>query len=202
MGKSSDQLREEIDAQREDAGAKINQLQHQVQDQVDGTRQQVMDTAEQVKGEAKAMVTDTVDSMKESVENMDIERHVQERPLMSVGAAVLGGFLLGSMLGGDNNSGHQSPAHNYSGGSSASGSNTYSSSNGMGNSLRTAIQKSGLEDTLSNAGAAMVGSVTDQLKEMLDRSFPGFSDKLGNAQQQSGSFTEKARAAQEDAQKA
>ena len=71
---------------------------------------------------------------------------------------------------------------------------------GLGSSLRNAAQKSGLEDTISNAGAALMGSVTEQLKDMVDRSFPGFSDKMSNVQQQSGSFTDKAQAATEEAQ--
>lgn len=197
MGKSSDELRDEIDAQRSEAGAKIDNLQHQVQDQVEDTRQQVTDTAAQVREEAQGMVTDTVDSVKQTVEDFDLERSVQERPLVAVGAAMLGGFLLGAMLGGDDNSRRYSDSN----ANAATTSGTGHSSGGMGHSIRNAAQKSGLEDTISNAGAALMGSVTEQLKGMLDSNFPGFSDKLDNAQQQSGSFKEKASAAQQDAQK-
>ncbi len=89
MGKSSDQLRQEIDQQRADAGAKIDHLQQQVEGQIEGTREQVVEGVEHVRDEAQAMVTDTVDSVKHSIENLDIERHVQERPLASVGAALV-----------------------------------------------------------------------------------------------------------------
>lgn len=201
MGKSSDQLREEIDAQRAEAGEKIDQLQHQVQDQIEDTRQQVTETATHVREEAQAMVTDTVDSVKRSVEDFDFERHVQERPMLSMGMAMLGGFLLGSMLGGDDNNNHRqhvsSPTYDagtvsYGNGSSNGGS--------IGRSLRSAAKKSGLEDTISNAGAALMGTLTEQLKQMVDQNFPGFSEKLDHAQQQPGSFTQKASAAQEEAQ--
>lgn len=209
MGKSSDQLREEIDAQRSETGAKIDNLQSQLQSQVEDTRQVVSDTATQVadtvthvKDEAQAMVTDTVDSVKQTVEtslqDIDLEKMVQDRPLVAVGAAMLGGFLLGSMMGGDGGSQHQFSG-SHSSGASTTGSG--SSATGLGSSLRSAAQKSGLEDTLSNAGAALVGSLTEQLKGMMDSSFPGFSEKLDSAQQQSGSFKEKATAAQQDAQK-
>lgn len=201
MGKSSDELRDEIDAQRNEAGAKIDRLQYQVEDQIEDARQQVTETAAQVRDEAQAVVTDTVDSIKQTVEDIDIHRYVQERPLVSVGVAMLGGFVLGAMLGGDDDN-----ARRYSGSYSSDNTTTTSSggrhfaSAGIGHSLRNAAQKSGLEDTISNAGAAIMGSVTEQLKDMLERSFPGFSDKLDNVQQQSGSFQDKARAAQQDAQ--
>ena len=201
MGKSSDQLREEIDAQRAETGAKIDQLQGQVRDTMNDAKQQVTDTATQVRDEAQAMVTDTVDSVKKTVEDFDIEGYVQQRPLMSVGVAMVGGFLLGAMLGGDGN-GHHSHSYNASTtyDSSPHSSGGGSTMSGLGSSLRNAAQKSGLEDTISNAGAALMGSVTEQLKDMVDRSFPGFSDKLSNVQQQSGSFTDKAQAATEEAQ--
>jgi ElaB/YqjD/DUF883 family membrane-anchored ribosome-binding protein len=193
MGKSSDQLRAEIDQQREDAGARIDHLQQQMQDQIEGTREQVMETAEQVRDEAKAAVTDTVESMRQSIENLDIERHVQERPLVSVGAALLGGFLLGAVLGDE----QQRHAGGYSGANSTGGGADVS---GMMHGIRSAAKKSGLEDTVSNAAAALMGSVTEQLKGMLDQSFPGFSEKLDTAQHKPGSFTDKAKATQQDAQ--
>ncbi len=210
MGKSSDQLREELDAQRADTGAKIDNLQHQVEDQIEHTREQVTETAQHVRDEAQAVVTDTVDSVKQTVEDFDLERMVQDRPLLSVGAAMLGGFMLGAMLGGgdgsDNNPNRYTTARMGSGTGSQSGSQSdsysgsHSSSSGIGNSLRSAAQKSGLEDTISNAGAALMGSVTEQLKDMMDKNFPGFSDKLDTAQQQSGSFKEKVSSAQKEAQ--
>jgi ElaB/YqjD/DUF883 family membrane-anchored ribosome-binding protein len=196
MGKSSDQLREEIDQQRQDAGEKIDRLQHQVQGQIEGTREQVLDTAEQVRDDAKAMVTDTVDSMKQSIESLDIERHVQERPLVSVGAALLGGFLLGAVLGDEDRNRGYRPAdggggHGYDRGGDAAG---------IMSGIRSAAQKSGLEDTVSNAAAALMGSVTEQIKGIVDQSFPGFSEKLDTAQHKQGSFTDKARETQREAQ--
>ncbi len=201
MGKSSDQLRQEIDQQRADAGAKIDQLQHQVEGQIEGAREQVIDTAEQVRDDAKEMVTDTVDSMKQTIENLDIERYVNERPLASVGAALLGGFFLGAVLGGDDDH------HRRSGGYSAAGSMSEHQGrggadlSGMMHGIRSAAKQSGLEDTVSNAAAAMMGSVTEQIKGMLDQSFPGFSEKLDTAQHKQGSFTDKAKATQQEAQR-
>ena len=202
MGKSSDELRQEIDAQRADAGQKINDLQGQVQGQADHARDQVKDTAEQVRGEAKALMNDTVDTVKE---NFDLQEQIQERPLVAAGAALLGGFLLGSMMDGGNGHQHRS-SYNYSGGDTTGGGQHYSggqSSDGGANisgGIRQAAQKSGLEDTISNATAALMGSLTEQLKTTLDQRFPGYSDKLQTAEHQSGSFTDKAKATQKEAQ--
>lgn len=43
-----------------------------------------------------------------------------------------------------------------------------------------------------------MGNVTEQLKETLDRNFPGFADKMSNAQQQPGTLSEKTRVVQSD----
>jgi hypothetical protein len=66
----------------------------------------------------------------------------------------------------------------------------------MSSGFRSALQKTGLEDTISNAAAAMLGSVTDQLKETLDQNFPGFAGKMQTVQEKPGGFAAKAREAQ------
>ncbi len=43
-----------------------------------------------------------------------------------------------------------------------------------------------------------MGNVTEQLKESVDRNFPGFADKMSNAQQQPGTLSEKTRVVQSD----
>lgn len=210
MGKSSDELREEIDAQRNETAAKIDNLQSQIQGQVEGTRQQVTDTATHVadtvthvREEAQAMVSDTVDTVKQTVEssvqNFDLEKMVQERPLVAAGAALLAGFMLGGMLGGDDNNNSQRYSGTHSSGAETTGSGA--SAMGLGHSMRAAAKKSGLEETISNAGAALMGTMTDQLKQMVDRNFPGFADKLDTALNQDGSFKDKVSATQQEAQR-
>jgi hypothetical protein len=103
---------------------------------------------------------------------------------------------LGALLGGEDHPRHQQSG-SYSGANSSGGGADVS---GMVNGIRSAAKKSGLEDTVSNAAAALMGSVTEQLKGMLDQSFPGFSEKLDTAQHRQGSFTDKAKATQQDAQ--
>lgn len=191
MGQSSDQIREELDHQRADAGQKIDDLHHQVQDQASQAQQQVKDTAEHVRDQVQGTVDDAV----HSVQNFDFQQQIQERPLVALGAALLGGFLLGGMTGGDDDDRHSGRSYD-----SASGSQS-GSGGGMSRQIRSAAQKSGLEDTFSNAAAAIMGSVTEQLKGSLNSTFPGFADKLDTAQGKQGSFSDKAKATQQEAQR-
>jgi len=183
MGQSADQIRQEIDQKRADASSKIDQLQQQVQGTTEQVRDQVQESVEQVVEQVKGTVDDTLQTVKQSV---DFHKQIEERPLVALGAALVGGFLLGGMTGG--NGGGQSQQQ----GSGSSNEYRSTSSHGSGSStVRTALQKSGLEDTISNAAAALMGSVTDQLKSTLDRNFPGFADKMQTAQNKTGSLADK-----------
>ena len=72
----------------------------------------------------------------------------------------------------------------------------------MSSGIRNAAKKSGLEDTIENAAAALMGSITEQLKTTLDSRFPGYAEKMETAKSSSGSFTDKAKATQDEAQQA
>ncbi|MDQ3655527.1 MAG: hypothetical protein M3457_10655 [Chloroflexota bacterium] len=196
MGQSTDQIRQEIDHNRDDAARKIDQLQSQVVGTADDMRSNVQDTAEQVIGQVKGTVDQTVESVKQ---NLDLRQQIEERPLMALGVALVGGFLLGGLTGGGGK--QQGGGYQYSGNNNAQygEQRQYSSqqqSGGLSQGLRSAVQKTGIEDTISNAAAALLGSVTDQLKNTLDQNFPGFVDKMSTAQHSSGDFAEKSREAQ------
>ncbi len=188
MGQSSDQIRQEIDHKRNDAADKIDQLQGQVQETTEQMRGQVQESVDQVRDQVKGTVDDTIQQVKQSV---DFRQQIEERPLVMLGAALLGGFLLGGMTGGNSGSSHQSPGY-----ASTSSHDQGSTHGSAASGIRTAVQKSGLEETISNAAAALLGSVTDQVKGTLDRNFPGFAGKMETAQSKHGSFAEKAHEAQ------
>jgi ElaB/YqjD/DUF883 family membrane-anchored ribosome-binding protein len=196
MGQSSDELRQEIDQRRHDAEQKINDLQGQIQGTTDGLRTQAQETAAELKSTAQETVTElrdqvqgTVDDTIQTVkENINFEQFVQERPLVSLGAALIGGFVLGGLLN-DSGGGGSSRSHD----SGSSGSYSGSSSSGLGHSLRSALKSSGLEDTVNSAAAAMMGSMTEQLKQTMDRNMPGFADRMSTAQQTEGSVSDKSR---------
>jgi len=184
MGQSSDQIRQEIDQSRQGAAEKIDQLKEQVEGTATDMRGQVQETAEQMIDQVKGTVDETIETVRE---NFDFRQQIEERPLVALGAALVGGFLLGGMTrGSQGQSGTQHPSY-------ASGTPVGESMSGGTSGIRNAIQHSGLEDTISNAAAAILGSVTDQVKEVLDRNFPGFNEKMTQAQQSPGSVSDKAK---------
>ena len=175
MGQSSDQIRQEIEQHRSDAAQKIDDLEMRVQD-----------TAMQARDQAKGMVEDTIQTAKES---FDFRKQVEERPLVALGVAFVGGLMLGGVTGGGGGGGQQS--------SSAYGGSQQGQ--GASSTLRQAAQRSGLEDTIANAAAALLGSVTEQFKSTLDQNFPGFSSKMDTAQNTQGGVADKAKATQREA---
>jgi ElaB/YqjD/DUF883 family membrane-anchored ribosome-binding protein len=185
MGQSSDELRQEIDQRRHDAEQKINDLQGQLQGTADDLKAQAQGTVTEVREQVQGTVEDTIETVKE---NLNFEQFVQERPLVSLGAALIGGFVLGGLL---NDSGGGRSSSSYDSGSSTSYSG--GSSSGLGHSLRNALKSSGLEDTVNSAAAAMMGSMTEQIKQTMDRNMPGFADRMNTAQQTDGSMTDKSR---------
>lgn len=201
MGQSSDELRQEIDQRRHNAEQKINDLQGQVQGTAEDLRMQaqgtaaelqgqVQDTATELRGQVQGTVEDTIDTVKE---NVDFDQFVQERPLVSLGAALIGGFVLGGML---NNSGGGGSSQHRSGDGSYSSNDGSSSGGGMSDTLRSAYKSSGLEETFNSAAAAMMGSVTDQLKQTMDKNMPGFAQRMHTAKQTEGSVMDKSRKVQ------
>jgi len=202
MGQSADQIRREIDQSREDAASKIDQLQSQVQGTVQEVRDSVQGTTEKVVEDLKGTVDETVQSVRQ---NLDLRHQIEQRPLLSLGVALVGGFLVGGMTGnGDQQHAGQHQSYQYP---EAGQSGSYSGQNGsysgssrgsstLSQGIRSAVQKTGLEDTISDAAAALIGSVTDQLKSTLNQNFPGFADKMNTAQSSNEDFTTKAKEAQ------
>lgn len=192
MGQSSDQLRQEIDQHRQDAERKINDLQGQVQGTAEDLRAQARGTAEDVREQVQGTVEETVHKV---TENVDFEQFIQERPLVSLGAALVGGFVLGGLLG-DGDGGGSSRAHDYTGERGGIASHSSSGGSSLGHSVRKMIRETGLEDTFNNAAAAMMGTVTEQLKQTMDRNMPGFATKMDEAKHTDGSVMDKSRTVQ------
>jgi ElaB/YqjD/DUF883 family membrane-anchored ribosome-binding protein len=204
MGQSSDELRQEIDQKRSEAAEKIDRIQAQAQDtstqirdQIREGSEQVQDTAQHIREQVQGTVEDSVETAKHAIENVDLHQQVQQRPLMSVGAAFIGGMVLGKIMsGGGDSHDHGNGNHSYTPpGTTGYSSSPASSSGGISHSLRNAIEKSGLEETISNAAAALIGNAGEQLRATLDNSFPGFADKLQAVQHSDGSIVDKAKAA-------
>lgn len=169
MGTTADQLRQEIEQKREDAAEKIAEI----ESRVDDTTQRVKET-------------------------FDLRHQVEQNPLLALGAAMVGGFVLGGLLDRDDRpSGaewrrmqgppadlqHQrGPAGNQGGALSG---------------IRHAVKSSGLDDTLSSMTAAVLALVTDKVKDAVNQTMPGFADKFQDARDAGGGFAAKRQATQQ-----
>jgi ElaB/YqjD/DUF883 family membrane-anchored ribosome-binding protein len=206
MGKTSDQLREEIAAKREDAADKIDQIEAKVQELPNLAKESVMETVDTSIAQAREKVTDTVTQVKQQI---DVPGQVVERPLAAVGVAFAGGYLLGKLLGGGNGSQGRyrtdwDQAHSYSGrqeaamranlasggytggqyGSAAGvssgsyGHERQGSGEGIAGTLKNAARSAGLEETLSGVGTALIATLTEQFHRTLRDTFPEFAQQL------------------------
>lgn len=225
MGETTDQLRQEIDRNRDDAAHKIDEIEQRMSDTVTKVQEGVQQTTEQVKttvqesihgaqdavGQTAQQVTEQVKQTTQQVTeqvkaNMDWRKQVEERPLVMVGAAFLGGFVLGSLTGGDDDGqrSHRSPdspGYSYGGplygsqmGMSSQRSHQPPQAKGMGATsamggtgmmagLKGMIQQSGLQDTLTNSASALINTFNDKIRTTLEEQVPGYKEKM---QQQSG----------------
>lgn len=176
MGEAADQLRQEIDAKRQDATDKIEQLEQKVTGAADHVQHQVEHVREQVK------------------ETFDWRKQVEERPLVALGVAFVGGAVLGGVMGGDD--GHRgSDAPRYSSntvqyaqrGSSGDGAATAGVGLGLMASLRGAAKSAGLDETINNLTTSFMTTLTERIREVADQAVPGMGEKLENAAKQ-GTF--------------
>jgi len=165
MGQTTDQLRQEIDAKRDDAAQKIDQIEQKV----DAAAQQVKD-------------------------KIDWRRQVDDNPMLALGAAFIGGMVLGGVLGGGDDNGRQPRADYGYGRYGQHDTSTYfqsqsgrsSSSGGIGGTIRNAAKSSGLEETIQSMSGTVMATVADRLREVADQSLPGLKERLGGGSSSSG----------------
>lgn len=156
MGQTADQLRQEVDQKREDAGQKIEQIQAKVE----GATQQVMDTVDDAKQKVK--------------EAFDLRHQIEEKPLLALGAALAGGFILGGVLGGDDHDGRRYPRYDQG---PAPQPYRYQQSSGIMDTVRKAAKSAGLEETLNSLVTSFMGSLGERVKAIGEESFPGLMPK-------------------------
>jgi hypothetical protein len=116
VGQTADQLRQEIAHKREDAAAKIGQIEARMQEIPNLARATVKGTVNQSLDQAKTSLVGSVDrslsrarvtfgqKVGQMKEQGMIKRQVDQRPMAAVGAALAGGYLLGKVLGGGQSS--------------------------------------------------------------------------------------------------
>jgi len=148
MGETTGELRQAVDNKRDDAAQKIDKIE-----------QKVGETTQQVK------------------ESLDWRRQVDEKPLMALGAAFVGGFVLGGVMGGDDD--HQKSSPHWQ---------TSKNRGGLGGAIRNAAKSSGFEDSLSEMATGLFGSLSTRMKQVAGDTLPGIADKAQSGQS-SGSRT-------------
>lgn len=143
MGSTASQIREELDQHRDDAAARLAELENRVGG-----------AAEQAKSQVEEVRTQVEDAAQQVKQRLDITYQLQENPLVAVGAGLLVGFLLGGGLSGGGGGSRHSPA-GY--GSPSVGAHLQAS-------LMRSAKSSGISDTLSAAGNALMSEVTKSVK--------------------------------------
>ena len=165
MGKSASEIDQELDQTRSDAAEKIEKIE-----------QQISQSAESVK------------------QSLDWRYQVQERPLLAVGTAFLGGLILGELTNSDDNdSGRRQ--HASAPGYWQDGRDTPNHHGIMGGTLRQITQTSGIDDALSSAAAAMLGSAGQRIKDAVEETYPGFVERYERSTKTDGDMAHRTRAA-------
>lgn len=168
MGQTADQLRQEIDDKRDEAAAKIDAIEARVQN----TAQMAKDTVEETVQMAKDTVTETVSETLDTVkQSFDVKRQVDERPLMALGAAAIGGFILGGAMGGGDKRPRSDRGH-------VSDRGPYQEHRSQPGPLRQVAQSAGLDSAMSAVTGALMGMAADRLRGLVEESFPEFGDRL------------------------
>ncbi len=137
MGPTASEIRQELDQHRDDAASRLAEIENRVESISDQARSQVEETTTQIK------------------QSLDIRHQLKENPLIAVGGGLLLGFLLGGGLSGGGGGG----------GSSHSSQRSSSSVGGhLQASLLQSAKSSGLSDTISATGSALLSEVTKSVK--------------------------------------
>jgi len=165
MGQTTGELREQIDATRDDASQKIDQIEQMVTGAADQVKDQVERTKEQVK------------------ETFDWRHQVEDKPLVALGAAFIGGAVLGGITGGHDHE-HHDDRYSYqrtqADGSYRTGQSEHEGSmaGGVLGAVRGAAKKTGLDETFAQMAGGFMAMVSDRVKEMANQVFPGMADKM------------------------
>jgi len=149
MGQAADQLRDQVDQTRDDAAQKIQQIE-----------QRVAETTQQVK------------------EQFDWRHQVEERPLLAMGAALLGGMVLGGLTGGGGDHGG-SNGRSYA--SASSDHQQSSDGGGLTGIIRTAAKNAGIEETVHQIADSALHSFGDRLRDIAAQNIPSLADQLGSS---------------------
>ena len=125
-----------------------------------------------------------------------IQAKIAERPLISLGAGLIGGMVLGGLLGGGGESDrrderrywseynrYRAPSHSGNDGEQHDDSSPGVAAS-MTASLRKAAKQSGLEEHGRSTSTSVMSSLNDSLRSILSQNLPDFDQKLTERQQE------------------
>lgn len=125
-----------------------------------------------------------------------MQAKIAERPMISLGASLIGGMLLGGLLGGGSDrhresrssseySRYPAPAGSTSNGDQGDhGQGSSGITASMTEGLRKAAKQSGLEEHGRSTSSSVMSSVNDSLRSVLSQQLPDFDQKLKEWQQE------------------
>jgi len=141
MGQTTDELRQAVDETRENATQKIQEI-------------------EQMVGEKTEMVK----------QSLDWRTRVNDQPMMALGIALAGGFLLGGVVGGkDHDSGTAGNSIKYN------TANANHSEGGLVAAIKKAVADTGLEESISQMASGYVSDLGQKARDMVEQALPMLS---------------------------
>lgn len=171
MGEATDQIKDQIDYQREQLGENLHQLEEKVRDTIDWRTQ------------------------------------FNERPMLGLGVAFAGGFLLSALLpggGSDSRSSNQrgyryenysyDPANyrvrdestSWQGGGAYTGQTQFASSQTSDRPKRRTPEMNEISETVENIRGAVLGLAATRLRSFLSEAVPGFQEEYEQARKKRG----------------
>lgn len=153
MGPTASQIRQELDQHRDDASGRLAELENRVGSMTDQARSQVEEATDEIR-------TQVEDTKQQIQQTFDVKYQLRENPLIAVGGGLLLGFLLGGGLSGGGGGAYQ--------GQSGQGSSAVTRH--LRESMMQSARSSGLSDTVSAAGSALLSEVTKTVKGAVGQS--------------------------------
>jgi len=144
MGQTADQLRQEVDQARDAATQKIEDIE-----------EKVANAAAQVK------------------EQFDWRHQVDDRPLMAVGAAFIGGMVLGGVTGGDHHDHHRDYSSPQSSGVRYQSVQHPELHGGVTDAIRNAAKSSGFDDAIHHVADVALGTLGERIRHYADTMLSG-----------------------------
>lgn len=179
MGETTDALRSQIDGQR-----------HQLEENLEGIEGKLKgasDQAQEKVQETKDQVQEKVEQVQQSVKDAaDWRQQFDKRPMVGLGVAFGGGFLLAGIMGGGskkNDDKSQNRGYSYL----PQYQNPQYQAYGRGGPSGADVGRQHVSSTFDNMKGALMGVAAAQAKSFFEKSVPGFDKEYSQVEGQTDS---------------